>query len=272
MISGRTYRRAAGWVGVVFAVLIPGVVRGQRADLTAPRNAVVNAAGARTIRIDAGAGFLHVNGHPGLTQVRVNGVAHASSQRILNEIKLLAERQGDVVVIKVLTDDSRSFWDLFHGDFVRSLDLTIDVPSGTPLDVTDGSGETTIRGTGAVEITDGSGDLDIRGVTGNVRITDGSGNITLVGIDGDVTVDDGSGDIDANNVTGNFTVGEDGSGGIDVTGIGGTMRIVEKGSGSVRVNRVGGDFIVETKGSGGIEYSTVKGAVNIPERKRRSRS
>lgn len=273
MTSGRTCRRAAGWVGVVFAVLIPGVVRGQRGDLTAPRNAVINAVGARTIRIDAGAGFLHINGHPGLTQVRVTGVAHASSQRILNEIKLLAERQGDAVVIKMLTpDDSGSGWDLFRGDFNRSLDLTIDVPVGTPLDVTDGSGETIIKGTGALEVTDGSGDLDIRGVTGNVRITDGSGNITLVGINGDVNVDDGSGDIDANNVTGNFTVGEDGSGGIDVTGIGGTMRVVEKGSGGVRVDRVGGDFIVETKGSGGIEYGTVKGAVNIPERKRRSRS
>jgi len=273
MTSGNTYRKAAGWVGVVFAVLIPGVVRGQRADLTAPRNAVVNAAGARTIRIEAGAGFLHVNGRPGLTQVRVTGVAHASSQRILNEIKLLAERQGDVVVIKVETPDgSRSFWDLFHGDFVRSLDLTIDVPAGTPLDVSDGSGEATIKGTGPVEITDGSGDLDVRGVTGNVRITDGSGNITISGIDGDVSIDDGSGNIDADNVTGNFTIGEDGSGDVDVSGIGGTMRVVEKGSGGVRVHRVGGDFIVETKGSGGIEYGTVKGTVSIPDRKRRSRS
>jgi hypothetical protein len=239
---------------------------------TAPRNAVVNATGARLIRIEAGAGFLHINGRPGLTQVRVTGVARASSRRILDEVKLQAERQGDVVLVKMVVPDGRSsFWDLFRGGFSQSLDLTIDVPIGTPLDVTDGSGETIIKGTGPVTITDGSGDLELAGITGKVNITDGSGNITIHGVDGDVHVDDGSGDIDANNVTGNFTIGSDGSGSVDVSGVGGTMRIEAKGSGPVSVSRVGGDFIVDSKGSGNIDYNTVKGTVSIPERRRRSR-
>ena len=76
---------------------------------------------------------------------------------------------------------------------------------------------------------------------------------------------------DANNITGNFTIGQDGSGSVDVAGVGGTMRIETKGSGAVNVSRVGGDFIVDSKGSGSIDYDTVKGVVNIPERKRRSR-
>ena len=224
------------------------------------------------IRIVAGAGFLHVNGRPGITQVQVTGVAHASSRRILDEIRLLAERQGDVVMIKmVVPEGAGSFWDHFHMNFYQALDLTIDVPVGIPLDVSDGSGETTIKGTGPVTIVDGSGDLEVSGVTGKVNVTDGSGNISIHGIDGDVYVDDGSGSIDANNVTGNFTIGDDGSGSVDIAGVGGTMRINEKGSGTVNVNRVGGDFIVDSKGSGSIDYNTVKGSVNIPERKRRSR-
>ncbi len=264
-------RTVAGRVGIVLAVLIPSGSRADPADVTSPRNAVVNATGARQIKIEAGAGFLHVNGRTGINDVRVTGVARASNRRILDEIRLIAERRGDVVFIKAEFPDDHSIWDLFRGDFTQMLDLTIDVPVSIPLDVTDGSGELTIKGTGPLTLTDGSGDLEVSGITGNVRITDGSGNITVSGIEGDVYVDDGSGNIDANNVTGNFTIGDDGSGSVDVSGVGGTMRVNEKGSGSLTVNRVGGDFIVGSKGSGSIDYSTVKGTVDIPDRKRRGR-
>jgi len=264
-------KRIAAWTAVVLAVLIPGRVRAQDDAYNAPRNAAVNAAGARVINVEAGAGFLRINGRPGLTQVRVTGVAHASSRRILDAISLLAERRGDVVTIKMIVPEGMSsFWDHF-GHYSQSLDLTIDVPVGTPLNVTDGSGDATIMGTGPVDITDGSGNLEVAGITGKVDITDGSGNVTIRGVDGDVHIDDGSGNIDANNVTGNFTIGADGSGSVDITGVGGTMRIDAKGSGPVNVSRVGGDFIVESKGSGSIDYNTVKGSVSIPERRRRSR-
>ncbi len=272
MTDTRMLRWIATWTAVVLALLIPGKIRAQDDAYTAPRNAVVNAVGARSIRVVAGAGFLHINGRPGLTQVRVTGIARASSRRILDEIKLQAERQGDVVLIKmVVSEGGGSFWDHFHMNFYQALDLTIDVPVAAPLDVSDGSGETTIKGTGPVTIVDGSGDLEVSGIAGKVNITDGSGNITIRGVDGDVYVDDGSGNIDANNVTGNFTIGDDGSGSVDIAGVGGTMRINEKGSGAVNVSRVGGDFIVDSKGSGSIDYDTVKGSVNIPEHKRRSR-
>ncbi len=269
-MTTRAFRNAARWTGVVIAVLIPGGVRAQSGGYTSPRNAVVNAAGARVIKVEAGAGFLHINGRTGISDVRVNGVASASSRRLLDEIRLVAERRGDMVFIKMeVPDQNRSFWDFIHGDYRQSLDLTIDVPITIPLDVADGSGEVKIKGTGAVTLTDGSGDLELVGITGKVRITDGSGNVVVSGVDGDVYIDDGSGNIDANNVTGNFTVGSDGSGNIDVSGVSGTMRVEDDGSGTIHVNRVGGDFIVNEKGSGTIDYETVKGAVNIPERKQR---
>lgn len=262
----------AAWAAVVLAAFIPvGRIRAQ-GDYTAARNAVVNAAGARVIRIEAGAGFLHVNGRAGIKDVKVTGVARASSQRVLDEIKLQAERQGDVVLIKMITpDQSSSFWDLFRGGYQQQLDLTIDVPLVTPLDIDDGSGDLWVKGTGPVTLEDGSGNLEVSGITGNVRINDGSGNMVITGVQGDVTVTDGSGEIRAENVTGNFTIEDDGSGGVDVNGIGGTMRIEDKGSGGVRVSRVGGDFIVASKGSGGIDYDTVKGRVDIPERRGRYR-
>jgi len=257
---------------IILGVFIPSVASSQSGDYTAARNAIVNAAGARLIRIEAGAGYLNVTGRTGISQVRVNGIARASNRRILDEIRLQAERHGDEVLIKVITPDSNhSLWDLFRGDYRQQLDLDIDVPINIPLDVSDGSGELKIRGTGAVSLNDGSGDLEVSGVTGDVRIHDGSGNVVVRGIGGDVEVDDGSGNIDANNITGNFTIGDDGSGNVDVSGVGGTMRIDSKGSGAVSVNRVGGDFIVDHKGSGSIEYNTVKGRVSVPERRRRNR-
>lgn len=268
----RAFRSTAGRSAVVLAVLIPGVARAQAGDFTAPRNAVVNANGARTIKIEAGAGFLDIRGRPGISDVRVTGVASASDRRRLDEIRLLAEREGDVVRIKtIFPDQDHSFFRLFNGDYRQALDLTIEVPINIPLDVSDGSGETKIIGTGPITLSDGSGGIELRGITGNVRVTDGSGDIVISGIDGDVRIDDGSGNIDANNVTGNFTVGNDGSGNIDVSGVSGTMRVDDDGSGTIHVNRVGGDFIVAEKGRGSIDFETVKGKVDIPNRKRRFR-
>src|SRR6202163_4523704 len=67
---------------------------------TAPRNAVVDATGAQSVEVEAGAGSLRVEGKPGLKQVQVSGMARSSSQQFLNQIKLIAERRGDVVFIK----------------------------------------------------------------------------------------------------------------------------------------------------------------------------
>ena len=53
-------------------------------DYTAPRNAVVDAAGARSVEVEAGAGSLRVEGKAGLRQVQVTGTARSSSQQFLS--------------------------------------------------------------------------------------------------------------------------------------------------------------------------------------------
>src|SRR5437016_5724392 len=64
------------------------------------RNAVVDAAGANKLEVEAAAGSLRVEGKAGLRQVQVTGTARSSSQQMLSRIKLIAERRGDVVFIK----------------------------------------------------------------------------------------------------------------------------------------------------------------------------
>lgn len=254
---------------IVTAAFIPPRRAAAQSDFSSPRNADVDARGARSIRVEAGAGLLRVEGRPGITQVRVRGTAHASRQAWLDEIRLVAERRGADVFIKAdIPDRHGSLWNMF-GDHVRALDLVIEVPTTIPLDVVDSSGESKFIGTGSLDLEDGSGDVEIRGAKGSVRVNDGSGNVVLSGIEGDVTVDDGSGNIDASNITGNFTVEEDGSGNIHVNGIGGTMRVRDDGSGDIDVDRIAGDFVVDHDGGGSIRYNTVTGSVSIPDRKRR---
>jgi hypothetical protein len=232
---------------------------------SAPRNAVVDAAGARSVEVEAGAGSLRVEGKAGLRQVQVTGTARSSSQQFLTQIKLIAERRGDVVFIKADIPDSDGNRD---DDYSAALDLVIEVPQGINAEVGDGSGDTKILNVGSLDASDGSGSFSVIGAAGSVRITDGSGDLTIENVGGDVKVNDGSGDITVRNVTGSFTVESDGSGGIYATDVRGSVVVQNDGSGSIEVNKVGKDFTVESKGSGSIDYADVSGRVDIPDRRR----
>lgn len=255
--------------GAAFAAapfLIASTARAQ-GDYTAPRNAVVDAAGARTVEVEAAAGNLRVEGKAGLRQVQVTGTARASSQQFLSQIRLIAERRGDVVFIKADIPDEE--WNhSWRNNFSAALDLVIQVPQGINAEVSDGSGEAKILNVGSLEANDGSGDLTIEGAAGSVRVTDGSGNLRIENVGGDVTVRDGSGEIDVRNVTGSFTVETDGSGSIIATDVRGSVVVENDGSGEIEVNKVGKDFRVENKGSGSIDYTSVSGQVDVPDRRR----
>jgi len=233
---------------------------------SAPRNAIVDASGAKSIEVEAGAGSLRVEGKAGLRQVQVTGTARSSSQQFLTRIKLIAERRGDVVFIKADIPDTD--WNDNGDNYSASLDLVIEVPQGINAEVGDGSGDAKILNVGSLEARDGSGSLSVIGAAGSVRITDGSGDLTIENVGGDVKVEDGSGDINVRNVTGSFTVETDGSGGIYATDVRGSVVVENDGSGSIEVNKVGKDFRVESKGSGSIDYAAVSGDINIPDRHR----
>ena len=257
----RSFRGAA----VAAAPILIGSAAHAQSPYSAPRNAVVDASGARSVEVEAAAGSLRVEGKAGLRQVQVSGTARSSSQQLLSEIRLIAERRGDVVFIKAdIPDyDNRSNW-----NYSAQLDLVIEVPAGIDADIADGSGEATITNVGSVEVSDGSGSLSVIGATGSVRVTDGSGDVKIENVGGDIRVSDGSGDINVRNVTGSFVVATDGSGGIYATEVKGSVLVENDGSGSIEVSRVGKDLRVDSKGSGSIDYANVSGQINIPSRHR----
>jgi hypothetical protein len=271
MLSALARFRVPGILALIVAAsFIPKRAKAYE-EYTAPRDADVNAAGARSIRIEAAAGILRVQGRSDITRVRVKGTARTNRRSLLDDIKLIAERRGDEVYIKADIPESRG-WDSGRDYDQYGLDLVIEVPNSIPLDVEDGSGEAEFVNTGALELNDGSGEINIRSARGDVRIDDGSGNITIEGVQGSVRINDGSGNIRARDVTGSVVVADDGSGDIDVSSVGGTMRVENDGSGNIDVDRVSGDFVVEHDGSGSIRYDTVKGSVRIPDRRRRGRA
>jgi hypothetical protein len=270
MISARPARPAFAAALIVTLAFIPTRAEAL-ADYADPRNANVDARGATSARIEASAGVLRVQGVPDISEVRVRGTARSNSRSRLGDIKLIAERRGDIVYIKAdIPENHGNFWRM-GSDYSDMLDLVIEVPVSLALDVDDGSGEAEFRNTGALRLDDGSGNIDIRGTHGSVRLHDGSGNIIIDGVEGGVTVDDGSGEIRASNVTGDFVIESDGSGNIDVSGVGGTLRVEDDGSGNIDVERIAGDFVVDSDGAGDIRYESVKGKVDLPYRKQRGR-
>lgn len=234
-------------------------------DYTAPRNAVVDAAGARVIRVHALAGELKIRGRDGLSKVDVRGTARASDEDYLKEITLSAERHGDVVDVRVNIPE-RNFVGI--GRFYRALDLDIDVPAGAALEVDDSSGDLEISDVGSLDLSDSSGDITLQHIGGELRVEDSSGDMQIDGVKGDVRLSDSSGGIDVSRVVGSVTVIEDSSGDIEVHDVSGTVHVERDSSGSISVQDVGGDFIVDRDGSGGIEYSRVKGNVHVPRNHR----
>ena len=81
-------RRAAP-LSLLLAAAFPAarVAHAQR-DYTAPRDATVDARGARALEVDARAGLLRITGVAGLTQVRVRGTARASDRALLDDIRV----------------------------------------------------------------------------------------------------------------------------------------------------------------------------------------
>jgi hypothetical protein len=231
---------------LALAAAIPVTASAQ--DYDAPRSATVAASGATLLKVDARAGQLRVTGRTDITEVRIRGTARASSQRLLEDIKLEATRNGNEVSVRVLMPDYRddSGWNT-----QMLLDLVIETPATLPVDIDDSSGDLTVEAVAAkVRIDDNSGNIRVRDAGGDVWIRDSSGNIDVRGVKGSVDIDeDSSGEIEIYDVTGSVHVGRDSSGGIDVS-------------------RVGGDFVVERDGSGSIEYDGVKGKIDVPTRDR----
>lgn len=246
---------------LVLAGVLPACaqVAPDRCTFEAPRNLDLAAAGVDTLEVRARAGGLEIRGEPGLDQVQVRGMACASREADLEDIRLVQRRDGSRLVVAVEIPDTSG---LFNGQ--RRLDLELRVPARLALEVDDSSGAASVANVAALRIDDSSGELRVSGIPGAVRIEDSSGAIDVRDVGSLHIPSDSSGEIRVADVRGDATIDSDSSGAIELRGIGGNARIGRDSSGSIEVEDVGGDFTVGSDGSGGIEHHGVRGKVSIP--------
>jgi hypothetical protein len=227
---------------IVMAMFATSLAQADWSNYEEVRELDVDAAGASSFFIDAGAGSMTVKGGSSADSIKVTATIQVETgddekaQKIIAEdLTLSLDRNGDRVILKSFFDNGG--W----GDIGGSVRLEVEMPAGIALRVDDGSGSMIIEDIEAdVEIDDGSGSLKVYNV-GALEIDDGSGSIVIEGATGDVTIVDGSGSI-------------------TIEKVGGSVRI-DDGSGSINVSDVEKDLIIEEDGSGGLSVSDVRGNV-----------
>jgi hypothetical protein len=232
----------------------------------AERSALQPASGVRRVVIISGAGFLHVEGGAGATEIRATGRACAPIEELLVGIRLDATRSGSTVTIKATVPKE-------EGSFFASaprLDFTVTLPAGIAIDVADTAGDIDIRDVGTARVINKTGPIAIRNVVGNLSVQTTSGAIGIEDVSGDVHVpSDASGNIRIERVGGSVNVDRDGSGSMVIRNVKRNVTIAADTSGAVTVSGVGGDFALGSKGSGSVSYERVSGHVWIPRRFRK---
>ncbi|MGH8179309.1 MAG: DUF4097 family beta strand repeat-containing protein [Steroidobacter sp.] len=236
---------------------------------------------ATRVVIAAGAGELKVRGEENRTALNASGRACASSQELLDQMRLETRRDGDALYLRTIMPDMT---DGLLGWRYAHLDLTVLIPKSTALSaedssgdlqvssvqsatVTDSSGDQTIRDiAGDLDVTDSSGEIEIQRVGGTLRLKDSSGEIDVDEVRGDVEVSvDSSGDMKIERVAGSVHIANDSSGEIEITDVQRDVTIDADSSGGINVERIGGNFTVNTDGSGSINHDQVLGKVRVPE-------
>lgn len=201
-------------------------------------------------------------------------------------IKLIGNDSDEIVVTAKITKGSDTDYELsleekrgrayliakndanyFNKQHHFRIDLEISVPSILTIDLTDGSGDISIRNMlSNVKIKDGSGSIHVQETKGSVEIKDGSGDIRLSNVGGKVEINDGSGSITTKNLSDDLDI-SDGSGDINVEQVTGSV-VIHDGSGSINVDTVG-NFRLLQDGSGDLDVTNVTGEVDLGKHKRK---
>ena len=253
------HRVAALRFGSAMTVLLLWGCAIRRMDHTATRSVTVSVAGATTLVLEAGAGYLRVEGNSAASEISVAGIAHAGSPITLNAIQFTTHRTADTIFVSCTIPAAPN-----SPGPSPALDVTVHLPRGIALSVVDSVGDATFHNVGALRLVHGDGSLDVDSVAGDLSVNDGDGDMVIANVNGDVHIIDGAGSIHVNGVHGSVFIPRDGSGEIHLGDITGDVTVGTKQSGEVAVSEVGGHLAITANGSGSVEYYNVRGRVSIP--------
>jgi hypothetical protein len=198
-------------------------------------------------------GSVTVDAIDGLTEARVD--VEAKDPESLQ--RLVVELDGPTLLVR--SPRQGGVFDLpFFGRRNRDdLDVRVQVPSGTAVQVLTFSAPVSVRGrSGSADIAFGSADVSLEEVDGDLRLRFGSGKVRSAKVSGSVELRSGSGSADLGEVGGAVCAGC-GSGSLDVRVAHDSVRS-RSGSGSARIGAAHGDVDV-VSGSGSVHIGVPAG-------------
>jgi hypothetical protein len=172
---------------LIFALALAANVDWTQSDCQewADRSAVQPAYGVTRVVIIGRAGFLHIEGREGATEIRATGRACAPIEEFLVAMLLKGSRKGSTVTIEATV--ARKDASFFASE--TKLDFTVTIPAGMEVYVADTSGDLQISNAGNTHVADTSGDIAIRNISGSVTIDeDRSGAVAVSDVRGDFTI------------------------------------------------------------------------------------
>ncbi|HUL84901.1 MAG TPA: DUF4097 family beta strand repeat-containing protein [Actinomycetota bacterium] len=144
-------------------------------------------------------------------------------------------------------------WALFRFSWGQDLEVVLEVPTSTDLQVNTGSADLGIRGTVAgIDVRTASGEVRFENVDGDVKVKSASGDTQGRSVQGHLTCHGASGDVDVETVRGGVTIrtasgdlelGEV-DGGLSVSTVSGDVTIGALRQGNAQVRSVSGDIEV----------------------------
>ena len=229
-----------------------------RCEHMAPQDLKLDLAGAKAVVFEVNSHELRLTTKPG-KEGALTGRACASSDKVLKQLRLSQQRQGDKLVVKLERENTFSMF----GNQYGYLDITGTVPDNVPVQLRVGSGDASVDGASIVSADVGSGDVIVRRTRGLVAAKVASGDIEVDDAGSLKVIGISSGDLDAKHIRGAVEVGDIGSGDFDLDGATGDVRIGSIGSGGARLRDIGGSISVGSIGSGDVEARDVKGGLKV---------
>ena len=183
---------------------------------------------------DTGVSTVHIEGDRGDEDITVTcEPAPDGGHRLLVEVR------------------NKKSWALFRFSWGQDLEVVLEVPTSTDLQVNTGSADLGVRGTVAgIDFRTGSGEVRFENVDGDVKIKSASGDmqgrsvqghLACHGASGDVEVDTVRGGVTMRTASGDIELGEV-DGGLSVSTVSGDVTIGALREGDAKVRSVSGDI------------------------------
>lgn len=216
-----------------------------------PRLQVRNVSGHTTITVGA-PGTVHV-----LARKRVRGASAERAKRLLENVEVRMEQEGDEIRIEPhLYEQERGWLELLRGGRV-AVDLEIEVPREAQIQTKSVSGDVRIEGT--------RGPIEVRGVSAEIDIVDVQGPLRLRTVSGDASCVEYKGQVEANSVSGDLRFERSRLRSPDLVAVSGDVSVEGEiaGPDEGRVKTVSGDVELElVEGSYDIAFKTLSGSLD----------